>query len=56
VGLLDNIKELMSITKPSNGSHQHDEELRNLDALIEDIFRMDEKSGNGKKKVSEEEN
>lgn len=54
MSFLTSIKEKVSPQKSSsNESRTYQEELRNLDNLIEDLFQID-KQVNGKKKESEE--
>ena len=53
MGLLTSIREKVSLQKSNNESRTYQEELRNLDNLIEDLFQIDEQV-NGKKKESEE--
>ena len=53
MGFFTHIKEKVRNGK-SNGAKAYDEELNQLDALIEDLFKMDEKPANAEKKEKED--
>ena len=43
MGLLSSLKEKVSLPKEPNELESYDEDMRNLDYLIEDLFKLDEK-------------
>ena len=44
MGILSTLKEKVSLPKQPNELESYDEDMRNLDSLIEDLFKMDEKT------------
>ncbi len=54
MGLLTSIKEKVANPRPARDSKTSEEELRNLDALIEDLFKIDEGTGSEKKPTRED--
>ena len=51
MGLFSTLKEKVSLPKELNDPKSYDDDMRNLDSLIEDLFKLDEKT-----KKSEQEN
>ena len=51
MGLFSTLKEKVSLPKELNDPKSYDEDMRNLDSLIEDLFKLDEKT-----KKAEQEN
>jgi hypothetical protein len=49
MGLLSTLKDKVSLPKESNEPKSYDEDMRNLDSLIEDLFKLDEKTLNAEK-------
>jgi len=43
MGLLSSLKEKVSVPKEPKELESYDQDMRNLDSLIEDIFKLDEK-------------
>jgi hypothetical protein len=43
MGFLSTLKEKVSLPKESNVPESYDEDMQNLDSLIEDLFKLDEK-------------
>jgi hypothetical protein len=54
MGLLTALKEKVSNPRSSDGTKLNQEELQNLDALIEDLFRLDDQETSEKKKEKSE--
>jgi len=44
MGLLSSLKEKVSTSKDPVDTKAYEEDMRNLDSLIEDLFKLDEKS------------
>ena len=44
MGLLSALKDKVSTSKEVVDSKTYEEDMRNLDSLIEDLFKLDEKS------------
>ena len=44
MGLFSNLKEKVTPPKNPVDSKSYEEDMRNLDSLIEDLFKLDEKS------------
>jgi len=54
MGLLTSLKEKISDSKATDRAKLKQEELQNLDALIEDLFRLDGQENAEKKAVKAE--
>jgi hypothetical protein len=54
MGLLTDIKEKVSNNKQEQKGKSLDEEMRNLDVLIEDLFKMDAETTSQMKNSTEE--
>jgi len=54
MGLLTALREKVSNPRASDGTKLNQEELRNLDALIEDLLRLDEQEKNENQKEKSE--
>jgi len=54
MGLLTSLKEKISDPKTADRAKLNQEELQNLDALIEDLFRLDDQENAEKKAVKAE--
>jgi hypothetical protein len=54
MGLLTSLKEKVSNPQSSDFSKLNKQELQNLDALIEDLFRLDDQENTEKKKEKSE--